>query len=198
MKKLISRLSLRAVLLVVFSASLAQTAVAQQSIVRFDPTQTKVTFTLDDPLHTVTGTFALKQGEVRFDRGSGAASGALIIDAKSGESGSAGRDKKMHKEVIESDKFPEITFIPQKVSGDIPAEGAVQVKVDGIFRIHGADHPLSLTVPIQVSGNSVKMTLTFDVPYVAWGMKDPSVFVLRVGKSVRIDIVATAQITAAK
>jgi polyisoprenoid-binding protein YceI len=188
----------KAVLLCVFSAWLVQAASAQQSVVHFDPAQAKVTFTLDDPLHTVTGTFLLKKSEMQFDRVSGVASGALVIDAKSGQSGSTGRDKKMHKEVIESDKYPEITFTPEKINGNLPASGPAQVKVDGVFHIHGADHPLTLMVPIQVSGNEVKMTFSFDVPYVAWGMKDPSVFVLRVGKSVRIDITATAQMSTTK
>ncbi|MCU1307463.1 MAG: hypothetical protein JWN45_2158 [Acidobacteriaceae bacterium] len=188
----------RAVLFVVLSILFAKATLAQESVVRFAPAQTKVTFTLSDPLHTVRGTFTLKQGEVRFNRESGVASGALVIDAKSGDSGSAGRDKKMHKEVIESDKFPEITFIPQKIIGGVPAQGAAQVQVAGIFRIHGADHPLTLTVPLQISGDNVKATIAFDVPYVQWGMKDPSVFMLRCGKSVRIEIDATGEILAAK
>src|SRR3977135_3813281 len=102
-KTLYRELSLRAALLIVLGILLADVALAQETVVRFEPAQTKVTFTLEDPLHTVHGKFTLKQGEVHFNRESGVASGALIIDAKSGESGSAGRDKKMHKEVIESD-----------------------------------------------------------------------------------------------
>jgi polyisoprenoid-binding protein YceI len=197
-KILYRQLPLRAALFVVLSILFAKAALAQESVVHFEPAQTKITFTLDDPLHTVRGTFRLKQGEVRFNHESGAASGALVIDAKSGDSGSAGRDKKMHREVIESDKFPEITFIPQKIIGDVPAQGVAQVQVAGIFRIHGADHPLTLAVPLQISGSNVKVTTSFDVPYVAWGMKDPSVFMLRVKKSVRIEIEATGQISATK
>ncbi|MCU1310448.1 MAG: hypothetical protein JWO20_1573 [Candidatus Angelobacter sp.] len=199
MTKILHRqLPLRTALFVVLSILFGKAALAQESVARFTPAQTKVTFTLSDPLHTVRGTFTLKQGEVRFNRESGVASGALVIDAKSGDSGSAGRDKKMHKEVIESDKFPEITFIPQRIVGRVPADGNVQIQVAGIFRIHGADHPLTLIVPLQISGDNVKATIAFDVPYVQWGMKDPSVFMLRCGKSVRIEIEATGQISAAK
>src|SRR5437879_10149546 len=178
----------RVALFVVLSVLFAKAALAQESVVRFEPAQTKITFTLSDPLHTVRGTFTLKQGQVHFDRASGVAGGALVIDATSGDSGSAGRDKKMHKEVIESDRFPEITFVPQKIIGDVPTQGAAQVQVAGIFRIHGTDHPLTLTVPLQISGENVKTTISFDVPYVAWGMKDPSVFrseERRVGKGCR-------------
>jgi polyisoprenoid-binding protein YceI len=192
------QLPLRAALFLVLSILFAQAALAQETGVRFEPAQTKVTFTLEDPLHTVHGKFTLKQGEVHFDRESGVASGELIIDAKSGDSGSAGRDKKMHKEVIESDRFPEITFIPEKIIGSVPAQGAAQVQVAGIFRIHGANHPLTLAVPLQISGNNLKATTSFEVPYVEWGMKDPSVFMLRVKKSVRIEIEATGQISATK
>ncbi|MCU1286758.1 MAG: hypothetical protein JWO13_3108 [Acidobacteriales bacterium] len=188
----------RIALFVLLSIFCAEAALAQEAVVRFEPAQTKVAFTLEDPLHTVHGVFTLKQGEVHFDRQSGVASGALIIDAKSGDSGSTGRDKKMHKEVIESDRFPEITFIPQRIVGRLPTNGSTQIQVEGIFKIHGVDHPLTLAVPLQISGNTVKATTSFDVPYVAWGMKDPSVFMLRLKKSVRIDIEATGQVSAAK
>jgi polyisoprenoid-binding protein YceI len=190
------QIPIKAGLLVVLSILFANAALAQESVVRFEPAQTKITFTLEDPLHTVHGKFTLKQGEVHFNRESGVASGALIIEATSGESGSAGRDKKMHKEVIESDKFPEIAFIPQRIVGRVPTAGDAQIQVEGIFRIHGVDHPLTLAVPLQISGSNVKATTSFDVPYVAWGMKDPSVFMLRVKKSVRIEIEASGQISA--
>jgi hypothetical protein len=72
------------------------------------------------------------------------------------------------------------------------------VQVAVILRIHGADHPLTLALPLQISGSNVKATTSFEVPYVEWGMKDPSVFMLRVKKSVRIEIEATGQISSAK
>ena len=61
---------------------------------------------------------------------------------------------------------------------------------EGVFNIHGADHPLKLEIQVKVDGNQATATAHFSVPYVAWGMKDPSSFVLRVGKEVAIDVVA--------
>ena len=187
--------TLRASLLAIFFALFALSAFGQESIVRLDPAQTKINFTLDDVLHTVRGQFTLKEGEIHFNPTTGVASGALIIDARSGNSGNKSRDKKMHKEILESEKYPEIAFLPQHVTGTIPAHGASEVQVSGIFRIHGVDHPLTLAVPVQFSSSNMKATTTFDIPYVAWGMKDPSAFLLRVGKSARIDISATGQLS---
>ena len=45
-------------------------------------------------------TFRLKRGSIQFDNATGAASGELVVDSASGESGSDGRDKKMHKDIL--------------------------------------------------------------------------------------------------
>ena len=87
-------------------------AAAQQIAVNLDPAQTKIQWTLGDVLHTVHGTFKMRSGSVTFDPKSGAASGEIIVDATSGESGNHSRDQKMHKEVLESRRYPEIIFFP--------------------------------------------------------------------------------------
>jgi polyisoprenoid-binding protein YceI len=68
------------------------------------------------------------------------------------------------------------------------------VTVEGTFTIHGADHPLKLEIKVQVDGPEAVATTHFGVPYVAWGMKDPSTFMLRVGKEVEVDVVAKGHI----
>ena len=78
-------------------ASLAQ---AQQKTFTLDPAQTKVNFTVDSTLHTVHGDFRLTRGSIQFDNATGVASGELVVDSASGESGSDGRDKKMHKDIL--------------------------------------------------------------------------------------------------
>ena len=72
----------------------------------FVPAKTTVNFTLGDVLHTVHGSFDVKHGAVHFDPATNNVSGEILVDATSGHSGSDGRDKKMHKEVLESGRYP--------------------------------------------------------------------------------------------
>ena len=170
-------------------------AFAQQSVVTLDPAQTTIEFTLGASLHTVHGTFKLRSGLIRFDPASGKASGAVVVAATSGDSGSDGRDKKMHEEILESQKFNEIIFTPSEVHGSIASQGTSQVSVVGMMRLRGQDHPLTLNFSVQ-SGASCKIQATtkFSVPYVKWGLKDPSTFLLKVSDAVDIDINATGQL----
>lgn len=161
----------------------------------FDPSTTKVEFTLADVLHTVHGSFRLKSGNIHFDPTSGIAGGALVVDATSGQSGNNTRDHKMNKEILESDKFPEAVFTPKKVIGQLAMQGGSQVQVQGMFRLHGADHDITLVVPVQIDGNQIKVQTQFDIPFVKWGMKDPSTFVLRVNKVVQMSISGNEKIS---
>jgi hypothetical protein len=97
----------------------------------------QVAFTLGDVLHTVHGTFALKHGQVRFDPEAGSASGEIVVDAASGRSGSPARDRRMHDNILESGRYPEIVFRPDRVEGKIAAEGASDALMHGVFTIHG-------------------------------------------------------------
>ena len=62
--------------------------------------------------------------------------------------------------------------------------------MDGTFNIHGTDHALRMGVKVQTNGDKIIATTHFVVPFVDWGMKDPSNFVLKVGKQVDVDVVA--------
>ena len=168
--------------------------IAQETVVQFDPAQTQVGFTLADTLHTVRGQFKLKQGEIRFDPATGAASGAIVIDARSGASGNGARDGRMNRSILESNKYPEITFHPQRVKGRLAPEGESQIEVDGTFNIHGADHPLTLLAKVNASNSALKIDTHFVVPYVKWGMKNPSLLFLRVPDTVDIDVHAQGRV----
>ena len=114
--------------------------------------------------------------------------GEIIVDAKSGDSGSGMRDHKMHREVLESDRYPEIAFRPDRVDGTVALQGKSSVRVHGIFAIHGSDHELTVPAEVEVFPDHWTATLHFAVPYANWGMKNPSTFFLRVSESVDIDL----------
>ena len=167
--------------------------------VHLDPAQTQINWTLVDVLHTVHGTFQLKGGMVTFNPATGEAQGEVLVDAASGQSGSKMRDGKMQHDILQSQKYPQIIFHPAKVVGTLkPGGGPQDVDVVGTFTIHGADHPLTLHVHVVPAGDQLTMTTHFDVPYVAWGMKDPSTLMLRVEKSVPIDVNAHGTVTGLK
>lgn len=171
---------------------LAPAGRAQESVVQLDPAQTKIEFTLGSTLHTVHGTFKLKSGAVRFDPATGTISGAIIVDATSGESGNGGRDRRMHREILESGKFPEIIFTPEKVKGTLAPQGPSRLEVSGQFRLHGQDHEVTLPMDIQASNGQLQMATHITIPYVKWGVKNPSTFILRASDKVEIDVHAVA------
>jgi polyisoprenoid-binding protein YceI len=170
-------------------------ALAQQASVELDPAQTAVHFTLKTSLHTVHGTFRLKSGKVRFDPLTGKVSGLLVVDAASGESGNSGRDGKMHKEILESRTYPEITFSPHEVEGPVQLQGDSQLQVKGTFRLHGQDHEIGIPVGVRISGSDLILDTTFSVPYLSWGLKNPSTFILRASDTVQVSVHAVGQWT---
>jgi polyisoprenoid-binding protein YceI len=167
---------------------------AQEMTLELDPANTRINFTLEATLHTVHGTFALRSGTIRFDPSTNSASGLVVVDSTRGDSGNNSRDHKMHKEILESERYPEVTFTPTKLSGRIELQGDSSVQVDGIFRLHGTDHPMTLTLPVQVKGNTLSARTHIVIPYVAWGLKNPSTFILRVSDKVDIDITAAGRV----
>jgi polyisoprenoid-binding protein YceI len=120
-------------------------ATAQEVTLQVDPSKSSVKFTLGDVLHTVRGTFTAKRGMLRFDPGMGKVSGEIVVNAESGESGSGMRDRKMHKEILESDRYPEISFRPDRIEGAVSESGKSSVKVHGVFSIHGVDREITGT-----------------------------------------------------
>jgi len=176
-------------------AGVSAAAAAQELALQLDPQHTSVIFTLGDVLHTVRGTFRLKQGSLRLDRASGKLAGEVVVDTKSGESGSGMRDRKMHREILESDRYPEIIFRPDRLDGAVAPRGKSQVHVHGIFSIHGADHELTVPADVEMFADHWNATLHFAVPYAKWGMKNPSTVFLRVNDSVDIDLTAAGTIS---
>ncbi len=168
---------------------------AQEMTLELDPANTKVEFTLADVLHTVHGTFALKSGMIHFNPSTGAASGLVVVDVKSGQSGNSKRDRRMHADILQSEQYPDATFTPTKMSGPFTPEGNSEIQVEGTFRIHGNDHPVTLLVPLQISGSSANFKTQLVIPYVKWGMKNPSTFVLRVSDKVELDIAASGHLS---
>jgi len=167
-------------------------ASAAQYTVGLTPANTKIDWTLSATAHTVHGTFALKHGTVTFDSETGKASGEVVADLSTGQTGNDGRDKNMHARVLESAKYPEAVFTVDRFEGKFDPAGASAVKLHGAFKIHGVAHELTMDVKSKSANGQLDADITFSIPFISWGMKDPSNFLLKVGKTVDVAIHTTA------
>jgi len=193
--KLFSFLTAALVLGVLLTTSAATNVFAQELTLQLDPAQTNIRFTLGDVLHTVNGTFKLKSGTIHFNPAAGTASGLVTVDVTSGNTGSNARDRKMHKEILESAKYPEATFTPTRISGPALFTDQATFNVTGLFKLHRADHEVTLTFPIARTGDTVTTHTHMVLPYVAWGLKNPSTFILRVNDKLDLYIDATGRLS---
>jgi polyisoprenoid-binding protein YceI len=190
-------------LVFIFGCSiLAPVSRAQGTVVTLDPAHTQITFTLGATLHSVHGTFKLKSGTIRFDPATGKASGLIVVDVTSGDTGDTGRDSNMHKNILESQQFPDAVFTPATVKSQAPgiiaAQGSSQVDVAGVFRLHGADHPMTLTFSVTTgAGGELRASTKFNIPYIQWGLKSPNTFFLHVSDSIDMQVQAAGSVSPA-
>ena len=173
----------------------AQTAPPAHEVeLQFDPVQSGATISLSGNFHAVQGSFALKHGTVKYDPATGKAGGEIVFDAASGKTGNDGRDRRMHKDVLESARFPEISFRPDRAEGTLAASGDSTLQVHGVFSTHGADHELTIPVTIHLERNNWTAKAAFQLPYAKWGMKNPSLLFLRVAGVVDIQFRAAGSV----
>src|SRR6266853_2344584 len=152
-------------------------------VLGIDPAQSKVHWTLESTVHTVHGSFAFKKGTLQLDTSTGKARGEIIVDATSGNSGNDSRDKKMHKDVLESVKYTEVIFRPDRGEGKIAPQGVFTVQVHGVLVLHGSEHELTVPVQAQFEGDHWTGSAKFNVPFIDWGLKNPSNFSIRFNHS---------------
>jgi polyisoprenoid-binding protein YceI len=165
----------------------AQTATHEIALT-LDPAQTKVHFMVDSTLHAVHGSLALKTGSLQFDPQTGKASGAIVVNVLTADTGNSSRDQRLHKEILETWKFAEATLRPSQIDGQVSLTAPSDFKVKGVITLHGTDHELVADVHSEFSGDHWKGTAKFDVPYTKWGIKDPSNFFLHVKPIVNVDL----------
>jgi polyisoprenoid-binding protein YceI len=160
-----------------------------------DPAATKVDFTFGATLHTVDGSMRAREGRVRIDPDTHEASGRFVLDATSAQTGVSRRDRKMHEKILESQRYPDIVFEPQRFSGELNPVGRSQLELHGMLEMHGTKRPIDMTVVATSDGTQVKGSGMMIVPYLDWGLKDPSFFLLRVEKEVRVTIHAVGRLS---
>lgn len=185
-------------ILVVLPLVLVPGAFAQHQTFTVAPQASQVSFFLGGSDHGTRGTFHVQSGTVDFDRSLPKMSGSIVVEAGSGDTGNKSRDHKMTTEVLDAAHFAEVTFAPQSYQGTIAPAGDSTIQVTGIFTLHGTPHDLTVPMQLHIDGANLTAKTHFTVPYVKWGLKDPSIFILKVAKQVDIDLTLAGQLSPAK
>ncbi len=172
-------------------------ALAQHQAFNINPDASTVAFLLPSNHDATNGTFHVQKGTVDFDRATPALSGLIVVSASTGNTGNASRDKKMLNDVLQATRFADVTFAPENYSGTLHPVGDSTIQVTGIFTLHGTPHTITVPMQLTLDGNKLTAKTTFKVPYVDWGLKDPSWFVLKVAKEVDVTLTLTGTLVPA-
>jgi polyisoprenoid-binding protein YceI len=173
-------------------------AFAQIHTFTVTPDSSQVSFALAGTGHHVNGTFHVQSGTVDFDPSAAKISGLIVVAAGSGNSGEPSRDKKMNSDVLDVAHYSEVTFAPKSYQGTISPTGDSNIQVTGAFTLHGTPHDITVLMQLHIDGSSLTAKTHFAVPYVQWGLKDPSIFILKVAKEVDIELNLAGQLAPAK
>ncbi len=168
--------------------AVAPEARAAEQLLELDPATTAVHFTVEATGHDVRGSFQVTGGQVRFDPTTGLAAGEIRVDALSAATGNRSRDKTLQGDVLEGARFPLFVFTPERLVGTLPAAGEAKVELRGVIAMHGATHPVTLPATVVRAGDRLRLVAEFPVPYVEWGLHNPSILFLRVADVVQVRI----------
>ncbi|HEV2133438.1 MAG TPA: YceI family protein [Terracidiphilus sp.] len=172
----------------VISVMLAPAALAQHQKLVVNPDASQVKMTLKTTHEIVNGTFHVQSGSIEFDRGTPKMSGLITVDAGSGKTGNGSRDKKMDKDVLKVKQFTTVSFEPKSYAGVIAGSGDSTIQVSGIFTLLGTPHEITVPVQMHLDGGSATAKAHFVVPYVQWGLKNPSFLIWKADNDVAIDL----------
>ena len=182
------------VLLLLFGLPFAQ---AQKIVFQVDPEKSQVQFSLPATLHEVHGTFRVANGKIAFAPNGGEMDGSVVVDARSGNSGEGSRDKKMTQDQLKADQYATMSFSPKGYVGTLATEGDSDITVQGAFMLLGTAHDLTLPMHVHIDHGACTAQGSFAVPFVKWGIKDPSTFMLKVGKEVKVSLDLTGTLSPA-
>jgi polyisoprenoid-binding protein YceI len=163
-------------------------AASEEIRIELDPDTTAISFELKATMHTVHGTAKLASGIFAFDTSTGVATGQAVVEAASADTDNDKRDKKMHDEVLLSAEHPRIVLRADRFEGRLAEAGTSEITFVGSLEVLGRPHPIRIPMSVTVDGDAATVSATFAVPYVEWGLDDPSTFVLRVAKEVPVTI----------
>jgi polyisoprenoid-binding protein YceI len=175
--------------------ALAPAALAQHRTFVIAPDASEVKMTLNTTHELVTGTFHLQSGSIDFDPATPKLSGSVIVLAASGKTGNGSRDKKMNNDILLVEKHTTVSFEPKSYTGTLAATGDSTLQVTGIFTLLGTPHEITVPMQVHLDPTTAAAKAHFIVPYVQWGLKNPSFLIWKADNDVTIDLSLTGHLS---
>ena len=174
---------------------LAPAALAQHQTFVANPDASEVKMTLKTTHEVVNGTFHIQSGSLEFDGSAATMSGSVVVLAGSGKTGNGSRDKKMNKDILEVEQHATVSFEPKSYAGAIAPSGDSTIQVTGIFTLLGTPHEITIPILVHLEGTTATAKAHFVVPYIQWGLKDPSFLFWKADKDVAIYLFLTGRLS---
>jgi polyisoprenoid-binding protein YceI len=162
---------------------LAPAALAQHQTFAVNPDASEVKITLKTTHELVNGTFHIQSGSIEFDRSAPKMSGSVVVLAGSG------------KDILKIDQYANVTFEPKTYAGVIAPSGDSTIQVTGIFTLLGTPHEITIPMVVHLEGTTATVKAHFAVPYIQWGLKDPSFMFWKADKDVAIDLFLSGRLS---
>jgi polyisoprenoid-binding protein YceI len=179
----------------VLAVILSPAVLAQHQTFTVNPDASEIKMTLNTTHEVVNGTFHIQSGSIEFDPSSPKMSGSVAVLAGSGKTGNDSRDKKMNKDILKVDQYTTVFFAPKTYTGTIAPSGDSTIQVTGVFTLLGNSHDLTIPMQIHVDGSKATARAHFVVPYVQWGLKNPSFMFWKAENDVAIDLNLVGQVS---
>ena len=170
------------------AAILAPAVLAQHQTFVVNPDASEVKMTLKTTHELVNGTFHIQSGSIEFDRSAPKMSGLVVVLAGGGKTGNDSRDKKMNKDILEIEQHATVSFEPKSYAGTIAPSGDSTIQVTGTFTLLGTPHEITIPILVHLEGTTATAKAHFVVPYVQWGLKNPSFLIWKAENDVSIDL----------
>jgi len=171
----------------------ASSALAQQEL-SLDPESTRVTFQFEATLHRVDGRLDVSRGSLRFDPEAGSAEGQIVLDARSATTDNRSRDRKMHEQVLESERYGEVVFEAERLVVHERSTESARVTLAGNLLLHGASRPLAVPATLAFHGEAVEIVAEFEIDYTEWGVRNVGNFLMRVSDRVSVRVEASGRL----
>lgn len=177
------------------AALIAPVALAQHQTFVVNPDASEAKITLKTTHELVNGAFHVQSGSIEFDRGTPKMAGSVVVLAGSGKTGNDSRDKKMNKDILKVEQYGTVSFEPKTYTGVIAPSGDSTIQVTGTFTLLGTPHEIAVPILVHLEGPTATAKAHFVVPYVQWGLKNPSFLVWKADNDVAIELILAGRLS---